>query len=97
MNHLLFADDSLIFIKANMESATRLNEILEIYGDASGQCVNRSKSSIFFSPNTPTALRQSLKQLLGVQVEAFSECYLGLPTAVGKINCGTFEHLGDRA
>ena len=36
VNHLLFADDSLIFIKANEESAARLNDILAIYGDASG-------------------------------------------------------------
>lgn len=97
LSHLLFADDSLIFIKADTKSARRLNEILEIYGEALGQSVNRSKSSIFFSPNTPTTLRQSLKQTLGVLVEAFSERYLGLPTVVGKINSGTFEYLGDRA
>ena len=97
VSHLLFADDSLIFIKANEESAVRLNEILQIYSVATGQSVNRSKSSIFFSPNTPADVRQVLKQLLGVQVEAFSEHYFGLPTAVGKIDSGTFEYIGDRA
>jgi hypothetical protein len=95
-NHLLFADDSLIFMKANMLSAQRLNNVLRIYEDCSGQCVNREKSSIFFSPNTSQTTRQSLKLLLGIAVEAFSERYLGLPTAVGRITSDTFDHIGER-
>jgi hypothetical protein len=65
INHLLFADDSLIFMSASVQSGERLNEILRIYGDCSGQSVNREKSSIFFSPNTPDPDRQSVKQVLG--------------------------------
>jgi ribonuclease HI len=96
INHLLFADDSLIFMSASIQSGERLNEILRIYGDCSGQSVNREKSSIFFSPNTPEHIRQNLKQLLGIPVEAFSERYLGLPTAVGRITSGSFDHIIDR-
>jgi hypothetical protein len=48
VNHLLFADDSLIFISANVQSTVRLNDILRIYGECSGQRVNRDKSAIFF-------------------------------------------------
>ena len=29
-------------------------------------------------------------------MEAFGECYLGLPTAVGRITGGTFDHIGER-
>lgn len=32
-----------------------------------------------------------------MHVEAFSERYLGLPTAVGKITSGTFAHIGERS
>jgi hypothetical protein len=96
INHLLFADDSLIFMKANEQSAFRLNDILRIYGDCSGQCVNKEKSSIYFSPNTSQEIRQTLKLTMGIAVEAFSERYLGLPTAVGRITSGTFDHLGER-
>jgi hypothetical protein len=96
INHLLFADDSLIFLKANEQSANRLSEILRIYEECSGQCVNREKSSIYFSPNTPLSIRQHLKGLLGITVEAFSERYLGLRTAFGRITSGTFDHIGER-
>jgi hypothetical protein len=93
---LLFADDSLIFMSASIQSGERLNDILRIYSECSGQCVNREKSSIFFSPNTPDSKRQALKQLLGITVEALSERYLGLPTAVGRITSGSFDHIADR-
>jgi hypothetical protein len=83
-------------MSASVQSGERLNEILRIYGDCSGQSVNREKSAIFFSPNTPDPDRQSVKQVLGIQVEAFSERYLGLPTAVGRITSGSFDHIAER-
>ena len=96
INHLLFTDDSLIFMTAKTQSCQRLNEILRIYGDCFGQCVNKEKSSIFFNPNTPLQVRQSMKSLLGIAVEAFNERYLGLPTSIGRITSGTFDHIGER-
>ena len=84
VNHLLFVDESLIFMSAKETSARRLNQVLRIYGDCSGQGVNRGKSSIYFSPNTPDPVRQHMKFLLGITVEAFNERYLGLPTATGR-------------
>uniref|UniRef100_A0A8R7TCR1 Reverse transcriptase domain-containing protein n=1 Tax=Triticum urartu TaxID=4572 RepID=A0A8R7TCR1_TRIUA len=93
INHLLFADDSLIFMQAREESAARRNDILRVYGLCSGRCVNRDKSSILFSPNTPKPVRASLKEVLGIFVEAFNERYLGLPTAIGKITSGSFNFI----
>ena len=58
--------------------------------------MNRDKSSIFFSANTEQPLRETLKQALGISLEAFSERYLGLPTAVGRITSGTFSHISER-
>lgn len=95
ITHLLFADDSLTFIKASTQSATRLNEILRIYAQASGQRVNKDKSAVFFSPNIAQDIRLMVKQTLGIGVEAFSERYLGLPTAVGRITSGTFDYLSE--
>ena len=96
INHLLFADDSLIFMQSRVESAIRLNNILHVYGECSGQCVNKEKSSILFSPNTPEPVREALKGTLGISVEAFNERYLGLPTTAGHITSGTFNYIGER-
>lgn len=38
-----------------------------------------------------------MKQELGIFVEAFTERYLGLPTAVARITSGTFDHIGERS
>ena len=47
ISHLLFADDSLILMKANVQNANTLKTILEVYCGSSGQCVSTPKSSIF--------------------------------------------------
>ena len=93
---MLFADDSLIFLQAKVQSAHRLNDILRIYSECLGQAVNKEKSAIFFSRNTPVRTRLLLKQTLQISVEAFGERYIGLPKAVGRITGGTFDHIGER-
>lgn len=40
VSHLLFADDSFFFFKANVVEATVVKNILQEYEDASGQSVN---------------------------------------------------------
>ncbi|XP_037410398.1 uncharacterized protein LOC119273289 [Triticum dicoccoides] len=65
---------------------------MQIYGVALGQCINREKSSVYFSTNTLDTVRQILKSTLNI-----SEKYLGLPTAVGRITSGTFDHISERA
>ena len=52
ISHLLFADDSFIFCQATMEECHHLMNLLECYESASGQAINRQKTSIFFIKNT---------------------------------------------
>jgi hypothetical protein len=42
INHLLFADDSLLLLKANEWSANHLQNILSLYEDCSGQTINKN-------------------------------------------------------
>ena len=48
ISHLLFADDSLLFCKADKEEVHVINQTLKLYEEASGQCINFEKSSVFF-------------------------------------------------
>ena len=51
VSHLLFADDSVLLLKAKREEAEALREILDLYESCSGQCINLEKSAIMFSKN----------------------------------------------
>ena len=52
LSHLFFVDDSLIFCKATIEECEVLQRVMSKNEKASGQQLNRSKTSLFFSPNT---------------------------------------------
>jgi hypothetical protein len=96
VNHLLFADDSLLLFKANKECAEEVNKVLQIYCDASGQRVNMDKSSIHFGKGCSNQIREDIKNILGVQNKVLSEKYLGMPTDVRNSSNGAFKYLKDR-
>ena len=84
ISHLLFADDSFIFCQATMEEGQRLLEILGRYEAASGQAINRHKTSIFFSRHTSQAIKIDIQGLFGARIMEDCESYLGLPMVGGK-------------
>ena len=51
LTHLFFADDSLVFCKADKKQAQEVMKILQMYEKGSGQMINMEKSSAFFSKN----------------------------------------------
>jgi hypothetical protein len=96
VNHLLFADDSLLLMEANAESAAVVNSILQMYEASSGQVINREKSSIMFSPNTPRWAKEIIMQTLGLGLEAHGGKYLGLPLYIGRSKAKCFEYLKEK-
>lgn len=58
--------------------------LLDLYCAASGQEINFSKSSIFFSSNVPAPRKVQLRSILKVKENAFPGNYLGLPTVWGR-------------
>ena len=76
--HLFFADDSLLFCKANDQECHKLIEILKLYEATSGQKVNAEKSSVFFNHNTPHEKRSEVLNILGPMQDTRHGKYLGL-------------------
>jgi len=53
INHLFFADNSLIFCRYSFQDSQTIQEILNTYQSASGQLINLDNSEISFSRNVP--------------------------------------------
>ena len=73
-----------------------VQQVLDVYCQASGQRINYDKSSLFFSKGVPDSVRAEVKGLLNVPNETLSEKYLGMPTDVGMSKNGAFKYLKDR-
>jgi hypothetical protein len=97
INHLLFADDSVVFLEASEDSLLSLKNILQDYEVCSGQRINKQKSSILFGKGYNADMKRGLKETIGISFEALSEKYLGLPTAVGCSKEGSFKNLPERS
>jgi hypothetical protein len=96
ISHLLFADDSLLLVRANGDTAVQIQAILNLYEQVSGQTINKGKSAVLFTPNTSDEDRFAVKETLQISNEAMNDRYLGLPVHVGASRSGTFSYLKDR-
>lgn len=59
-------------------------DVLQLYEEASGQCLNHNKTSIFFSKNTPLVDKEAIIEISGIPNTQHFDTYLGLPAIVGK-------------
>ncbi|KAH9656150.1 reverse transcriptase domain-containing protein [Citrus sinensis] len=96
VSHLFFADDCFLFFKATNSEAHVIKRILGVYGQGSGQMVNLSKSSIFFSSNVKEDVKEQLCHILAVNATANHGTYLGLPSFVGRNKKEVFSYIRDR-
>ena len=96
INHLLFADDTMFFGKSTAASCATLLSILRRYELASGQCINREKSTITFSSKTSPEARRRVKLELNIPNEGGIGKYLGLPEHFGRKKRDIFASIVDR-
>lgn len=78
ITHLLFADDSLIFLRASEADCRHLKRIFDCYAEASEQIFNFEKSSMVFSGKIPNAQITAIKDIFKLNVVSRHENYLGL-------------------
>ncbi|KAL5550972.1 hypothetical protein UlMin_001148 [Ulmus minor] len=96
VNHIFFADDSLVFCQADESNSLALLHILKDYEKGSGQQVNMMKSAITFSPNVDPRQKTAIMRSLNLNTALSHDRYLGLPNFVGRNKRKTFAGLIER-
>jgi hypothetical protein len=89
LSHLFFADDSLIFCRANFSEWNKVQSLLQDYEQASGQKLNVEKTSIFFSRNTRQHFREFIGSLVGTMALRSYGKYLGRGVGGAHSNYGS--------
>ncbi|KAB2595159.1 hypothetical protein D8674_030609 [Pyrus ussuriensis x Pyrus communis] len=84
ISHLFFADDTLLFLRADEKNCRNLSNLLTRFCVALGQKVNLMKSSVFFGANIPNAIAAHLGNTLGMAVVSNPGTYLGVPAIWGR-------------
>lgn len=64
LTYFFFADDSIVFVRANDREATVNADILRRYEGLSGKKVNLDKCETSFSNNLESNIRKSTKSIL---------------------------------
>lgn len=96
LTHCMFADDTIIFLRAEESNCRVFVNLLNQYCEASGQAVNMEKSNLFFSNNTPSDQREAIAASLGVNEVENPGKYLGLPIIWGSSKQRALAFVRDR-
>ncbi len=93
---MLFADDSIFFIKGTIEESQSLNIFLNDYCKCSGQKRNLEKSGIIFSQNASKETQESLSNVLHIPIIHKAGKFIGMPMEWGKSKRAALEWIKAR-
>lgn len=93
VSHLMFADNLILFCRANCREARELATILRCYCSWSGQAINFQKSSIAFSGNTHPQLKAPILAKMNLKEIRAGNSYLGLPLFLPRSRWKAFRKL----
>ncbi|XP_057770983.1 uncharacterized protein LOC130990768 [Salvia miltiorrhiza] len=95
-SHLLYADDVLLFCKADKRSCRMIDSILQLYANVSGQHCNKIKSTVFFGKGVSLRSRRRLQRDLGFSPGSLPFSYLGVPVFAGRASSVRLAGIWDR-
>ena len=78
-SHLFFADDLVLFAKANQANCMTIREVMDTFCRKSRQSMSESKSRVYFSPNIDMDSREDMCNTLGFRSTPSIRKYLGIP------------------
>lgn len=84
LTYMFFADDTYIYYKAKEDEADHVLNFLNIFERASWKKINADKSSIFFTCNTDSGVRNMIWNMMQFKEADNWTKYLGLPNILGR-------------
>jgi hypothetical protein len=94
--HLLFADDTLMFVEAKEEQVALVKEVIPKFEKGTSQQINLSKCSMMFGVGCESSNRGKVIEILQMSNIAHVEKYLGLLTPQGHMSKDTFKSTKER-
>ena len=85
ITHMMFADDLLLFARADPLSASLLYQAFEKFSCASGLAANLEKSSVYFG-GVPAGEQAVIQQVLPIPIGCLPIRYLGVPLTSKKLS-----------
>lgn len=65
LNHLAYADDTIIFASAHPPSLNKIMAVLHRYEQVSGQLINKAKISFYMHDNVSRVVSQAMGDITG--------------------------------
>ncbi|KAK5775092.1 hypothetical protein PVK06_042959 [Gossypium arboreum] len=96
LSHLFFADDLVIFSRADVVHSDLLAKYLSNFCDISGHKVNARKTNVFFSAGVNISSRNEIKEILGFHEVNNLGHYLGVPLFPRRVTKSILDFLVEK-
>lgn len=93
VNHLAYADDTIIFSSSDATSLRLIMEVLSAYDVASGQLLNNAKSAIYLHHLTEEEVFLKVERITGIKRQNFPILYLGCPIFYARRNMEYYQSM----
>lgn len=93
INHLAYADDTIIFSSSDVTLLQLIMEVLSAYEVASGQLINKAKSAVYMHHSTSEEVVMKVQRITGIVLQGFPFTYLGCPIFYSRRRMDYYEGL----
>ncbi|WMV59077.1 hypothetical protein MTR67_052462 [Solanum verrucosum] len=93
INHLSYADDTILFCLGQPFSMRKMIKVLIKYEDVSRQLINLDKSLVYLHEKVPIGASYQIRRITGIRMGSFPFTYLGCPMFYERKNKSHFEVL----
>ncbi|XP_075099099.1 uncharacterized protein LOC142175984 [Nicotiana tabacum] len=92
INHLAYADDTIIFSSSDFTSVQLIMEVIYAY-EVARQLINKSKSAVYMHHSTDDEVVRKVQRITGIQRREFPFTYLGCPIFYSRRRMNYYEGL----